>query len=92
MTKKLGPLTKLLRGPGPQLSAVQPRPYLLTFWPNYAKSPQNGLTQILGALLVASGLLNSYICSFVKIIQKMADMSYKTKTICTSPNLIDFGP
>ena len=48
------------RVPDPNLlpvPTVQQRPYLITFCPNYAKSPQH--VQISGALLVASVPLNS---------------------------------
>ena len=38
----------------------QPRPYLVQIRPNLAKYPEHAKTQILGALLVASGPLNSY--------------------------------
>ena len=44
----------------PPVPAVQPRRNLVNFWPNYAKSPQHAQNQDLGALLVASGLRNSY--------------------------------
>ena len=37
----------------PPVPAGQPRPYLVNFWPNYAKSPFNMLkTMLWGALLV----------------------------------------
>ena len=40
--------------------AGQPRPYLVQIRPNLAKYPEHAKTQILGALLVASGPLNLY--------------------------------
>ena len=43
---------------------VQPCPYLVLFWPNYAKSPQHAQNPNIGVLLVASGLMNSYIMKF----------------------------
>ena len=40
--------------------AGQPRPYLVQIWPNLANYPEHAQNPDLGALLVASGPLNSY--------------------------------
>ena len=50
------------------MPAGQPRPYLVNLWPNFAKSPQHAQNHALGALLVATNLLNW--------------LSYEKNTIC----------
>ena len=42
----------------PPVPAGQPRPYLVNWWPNFAKSPKHAQNHALGALLVATSLLN----------------------------------
>ena len=44
----------------PPVPAGQPRPYLVNFWLNFVKSPQHAQNSALGALLVATNLLNTY--------------------------------
>ena len=43
------------------VTAGQPRPYLVNLWPNFAKSPEHAQNHGLGALLVATSLLNTCI-------------------------------
>ena len=45
----------------PPVSAGQLRPYLDNFWLNFVKSPSHAQTHALGAILVATSLLNTYI-------------------------------
>ena len=52
---------RLTRTRDQTFEGVQPRPYLINFWPNYVKSPRHPKTDIMGALLVASGLRNLYV-------------------------------
>ena len=63
MTNKLGPVTELLRGPGLRVPTGARGTATPMFGPNYAKLPKHLnmlITKILGAVLVASGPLNSY--------------------------------
>ena len=50
------------------------------FWHNYAKASKNTQNQYFGALLVANGLLNSYIWNFIQIEHKMTELWAKTHT------------
>ena len=49
----------------PPVPAGQPRPYLVNFWLNFAKSPSHAQNSALGALLVATSLLNTYKFFFI---------------------------
>ena len=73
MTGELGPVTKLLRGPEPQpptggRSAATPI-FGQFFGPIMINPPNLPKTEIMCALLVASGLRNSYM-NFIQIGQK----------------------
>ena len=78
----------------PPLSAVQPRPYLVYLWPNYAKSRNMPKTQILDAVLVAIGLLNSYMNFYPDWIKMVELWANNLMPIygqwAYAPNLIDF--
>ena len=95
LTGKQRPVTKLLRGSRTSTAHWYPWCSHVHIWsifvPNRPKSPN---TKIMGALLIASGLRNSYINIYPWLDKKW--LSYEQKTPYAliwayAPNLIDFG-